>query len=102
MGMANQNVWVLVECISQYVTKYVVSCPVDFPQYALDTVTINHAKEFSQHYVGETILSYQVIDQEDALYQGDVYNEHYAKCDVEQKLDLFFTRENEIGYQGNN
>ena len=62
---------------------------------------INQAKEFSQHYVGESILSYQVIDQEDALYQCDADNEHYAKCDVEQKLDLFFTRENEIGYQRN-
>jgi hypothetical protein len=79
-----------------------VECPVDFPEYALDTVSINQAKEFSQHYVGESILSYQVIDQEDALYQCDVDNEHYAKCDVEQKLDLFFTKENEIGYQRNN
>lgn len=100
--MANKTNWVLVECISQYVTKYVVECPVDFPEYALDTVTINQAKEFSQHYVGESILSYQVIDQEDALYQCDADNEHYAKCDVEQKLDLFFTKENEIGYQRNN
>ena len=100
--MANQNVWVLVECISQYVTKYMVECPCDFPEYGLDTVTAGEAKEFSQHYVGESILSYQVIDQEDALAQCDADNEHYANCDVRQKLDIFFTRENEIGYQRNN
>ena len=93
--MANQNVWVLVECISQYVTKYMVECPCDFPEYGLDTVTAGEAKEFSQHYVGESILSYQVIDQEDALAQCDADNEHHANCDVRQKLDIFFTRENE-------
>ena len=95
--MANKTAWVLVECISQYITKYVVECPVDFPEYALDTVTNEQAKEFSQHYVGESILSYQVVDQKDALAQCDVDNSHYQKCAVDQKLDLFFTRENEIG-----
>lgn len=100
--MANKTNWVLVECISQYVTKYVVECPVDFPEYALDTVTATEAKEFSQHYVGESILSYQVIDQEDALAQCDVDNEYFKKSSIDQKIQAFFTKENEIGYQRNN
>jgi hypothetical protein len=95
--MANKNVWVLVECISQYVTKYVVECPVDFPEYALDTVNNQEAKEFSQHYVGESILSYQVIDQVDALAQCDVDNEYYSKNSIESKISAFFTKESEIG-----
>ena len=99
--MANQNVWVLVECISQYVTKYMVECPCDFPEYGLDTVTAGEAKEFSQHYVGESILSYQVIDQEDALAQCDVDNEYYSQNSTESKISAFFTKENEIGNQRN-
>lgn len=99
--MANKTIWVLVECISQYVTKYVVECPADFPEYALDTVTNQEAKEFSQHYVGESILSYQVVDQEDALAQCDVDNEYYSKNSTESKISAFFTKENEIGNQRN-
>jgi hypothetical protein len=99
--MANKTNWVLVEGISQYVTKYVVECPVDFPEYALDTVTAGEAKEFSQHYVGESILSYQVIDQEDALAQCDVDNEYYSQNSTESKISAFFTKENEIDYQSN-
>ena len=100
--MADKTNWVLVECISQYVTKYIVECPCDFPEYGLDTVTAGEAKEFSQHYVGESILSYQVIDQEDALAQCDVDNEYYSHNSTESKISAFFTKENEIGYQRNN
>ena len=99
--MADKTNWVLVECISQYITKYMVECPCDFPEYGLDTVTAGEAKEFSQHYVGESILSYQVIDQEDALAQCDVDNEYYSHNSTESKISAFFTKENEIGNQSN-
>jgi hypothetical protein len=79
-----------------------VECPCDFPEYGLDTVTAGEAKEFSQHYVGESILSYQVIDQEDALAQCDVDNEYYSHNSTESKISAFFTKENEIyGNQSN-
>jgi len=95
--MANKTAWVLVESISQYVTKYVVECPIDFPEYALDTVNNQEAKEFSQHYVGESILSYQVVDQKDAIAQCDVDNEYYSQNSIESKISAFFTKESEIG-----
>ena len=100
--MANKTNWVLVSCVQQFATNYCIECPEDFPEYAIDTVIAGGAKEFSQHYVGESILSYQVIDQEDALAQCDVDNEYFKKSSIDQKIQAFFTKENEIGYQRNN
>jgi hypothetical protein len=91
-----------VSCVQQFATNYCIECPEDFPEYAIDTVIAGGAKEFSQHYVGESILSYQVIDQEDALAQCDVDNEYFKKSSIDQKIQAFFTKENEIGYQRNN
>ena len=100
--MANKTNWVIVSCIQQFVTSYCVECPVGFPEYALDTVTAGEAKEFSQHYIGENILSYQVHTLDEAIGQCDIDNEYFKKSSTEQKVQAFFTRENEIGYQGNN
>ena len=50
--MANKNVWVLVETVSMYRMRYVIECPADHPEYALDTVTSDNAKEFSQNHIG--------------------------------------------------
>jgi hypothetical protein len=94
--MANKNVWVIVSCIQQFVTSYCVECPVDFPEYALDTVTTGGAKEFSQHFIGENILSYQVHTLDEAIIQCDMDNGYYSKATTDQKVQAFFTRESEI------
>jgi hypothetical protein len=94
--------WVLVECVSQFRQRYMVEVPVGTDQYgkdksewALDTVTMNEAKEFSQEHLGETIVSHRVISQADALVLCDKDNAYVAEWTDEQKLDTFFTREGE-------
>ena len=94
--------WVLVECVSQFRQRYMVEVPVGIDQFgkdksewALDTVTMNEAKEFSQEHLGETIVSHRVISREDALALCDKDNAYVAEWTEEQKLDTFFTREGE-------
>jgi hypothetical protein len=94
--------WVLVECVSQFRQRYMVEVPVgtdqfgeDKSEWALDTVTMNEAKEFSQEHLGETIVSHRVISQADALVLCDKDNAYVAEWTDEQKLDTFFTREGE-------
>lgn len=80
--MANQNVWVLVETVSMYRMRYVIECPADHPEYALDTVTADNAKEFSQSHIGETITSSRVISEEEALklcLSDNPYTEKWSK-----------------------
>ena len=94
--------WVLVECVSQFRQRYMVEVPVGIDQFgkdksewALDTVTMNEAKEFSQEHLGETIVSHRVISREDALALCDKDNAYVAEWTEEQKLDTFFTRDGE-------
>jgi hypothetical protein len=94
--------WVLVECVSQFRQRYMVEVPVgtdqfgkDKSEWALDTVTMNEAKEFSQEHLGETIISHRVISQADALVLCDKDNAYVAEWTEEQKLDTFFTRDGE-------
>jgi len=78
--------YVLVEAISQFRMRYVVEVPDDieeelyfkdgtrsFPctpeEWAKDTVTCEEAKEFSQHHLGETIVSTREVTLEEAVAQ---------------------------------
>ncbi len=94
--------WVLVECVSQFRQRYMVEVPVgtdqfgkDKSEWALDTVTMNEANEFSQEHLGETIVSHRVISLADALVLCDKDNAYVADWTEEQKLDTFFTRDGE-------
>ena len=58
---------VLVECVNQFRIRYLVEVPKGKQEWALDTVTMNEAKEFSQEHLGETIVSSRVISEENAL-----------------------------------
>ena len=61
---------VLVDAISSFRMRYAVEIPEDAPEeWALDTVTMNEAKEFSQESLGETIASHRVINQVEFLTQ---------------------------------
>lgn len=54
--------YVLVEAIQQHRMRYVVELDEDAPaEWALDTVTMREAKEFSQLDLGETIVSHRVL-----------------------------------------
>jgi len=61
------NEWVLVECVSSFRIRYMVEVPTGKAEWALDTVTMNEAKEFSQESLGEQIVSHRVVTEADAL-----------------------------------
>lgn len=89
------KVWVMVECISMFRERYMVEAPQDHPEYALDDVTLERPKEFSQKWLGETITSHRVVSQMEALDICDVDNDYCKDWTDEQKFNAFFTKEGE-------
>lgn len=90
--------WVLVECVSTFRERYMVEVPVGTDKYgkdkamwALDTVTMEEAKEFSQHHIGEQIVSHRVVSKEEALALCDKDNEYGSSWDEKTKIKNFFT-----------
>lgn len=90
--------WVLVEVISTFRERYMVEVPIGTDQYgkdkadwALDTVTLEEAKEFSQEHLGETIVSHRVVTKEEALVMCDKDNVYAKKWNDEHKVATFFT-----------
>ena len=90
--------WVLVECVSTFRERYMVEVPIGVDQYgkdksewALDTVTMQEAKEFSQEHIGEQIVSHRVLTKEEALALCDVDNKYGSSWDEETKIKNFFT-----------
>ena len=90
--------WVMVEAISQFRMRYMVESPDDHPEYALDTVTMQEAKEFSQEHLGEVIVSHRVVSNEEALQICDTDNHYCSSWNDEQKMNAFFTTMQEQGY----
>jgi hypothetical protein len=83
--------WVMVECVSTFRERYMVEVPKGHAEYALDTVTMNEAKEFSQEYLGETIVSHRVVTKEEAFKMCDNDNDYIKSWDNETKVKNFFT-----------
>lgn len=90
--------WVLVECVSTFRNRYMVEVPVGIDRYgkdkslwALDTVTMNEAKEFSQEHIGEQIVSHRVVSKEEALVLCDKDNDYGSSWGEETKIKNFFT-----------
>ena len=83
--------WVLVETISQFRQRYVVEVPKGKSEYALDSVTTEDVKEFSQKHLGETIVSHRVILEKDALDLFDKDNDYLQGWTDEQKMQTGFT-----------
>jgi hypothetical protein len=90
-----KKVWVMVETVSMFRQRYCVEAPAENPEYALDDVTMETAKEFSQKHVGETIMSHRIISQEEALALCDIDNEYCQAWNDEHKMKTFFTKEGE-------
>jgi hypothetical protein len=88
-----EKTWVLVEAVHTFRMRYMVEVPAEHPEYALDTVTMDAAKEFSQEFIGQQIMSHRVISEEDALKLCDVDNYYCAKWDDQKKIETFFTEE---------
>jgi hypothetical protein len=88
-----EKTWVLVEAVHTFRMRYMVEVPAEHPEYALDTVTMDAAKEFSQEFIGQQIMSHRVVSEEDALKLCDVDNYYCAKWDDQKKIETFFTEE---------
>ena len=90
--------WVLVETVSTFRERYMVEVPVGVDRYgkdkadwALDTVTLEEAKEFSQEHLGETIVSHRVVTKEEAFALCDKDNQYCKEWPEEMKMNSFFT-----------
>jgi hypothetical protein len=59
--------------------------------WALDTVTMQEAKEFSQEYLGEHIVSHRVVTYDEALALCDKDNDYTISWDTDTKVKNFFT-----------
>ena len=97
--------FVLVETISQFRQRYVIEVPDnhndgEYPctaeQWAADTVTSEEMKEFSQLWLGETIVSTREIAKEEIVSLCDKDNEYCQSWDDEKKLEVFVTP---VGYK---
>lgn len=97
--------FVLVDTISQYRMRYVIEVPDDhnegeYPctaeQWAADTVTMQEMKEFSQLWLGETIVSTREIAKEEIVPLCDKDNDYCQSWDDEKKLEVFVTP---VGYE---
>jgi hypothetical protein len=95
MKLKEDMEWVLVDTVSQFRMRYMVQVPVGKKEWALDTVTMNEAKEFSQEHIGETIVSHRVVTEEEAIQICDEDNDYCKTWSDEKKIDVFFTKEGE-------
>jgi bifunctional DNA-binding transcriptional regulator/antitoxin component of YhaV-PrlF toxin-antitoxin module len=95
--------WVMVDTVLSYRMRYLVEAPADHPEYALDTVTCEEAREFSQQFIGEQIVSHRVVPIEEALKQCVIDNDYIdgrygTPWSEQQMIDTFFTTMEDQGY----
>jgi hypothetical protein len=83
---------VLVECISMFRQRYVVEVPAGKSEWALDTVVMQEAKEFSQEHIGENIVSHRVMSEEEVLALCDVDNDYAKRWSDNYKIKTFVTK----------
>ena len=91
----SDKVWVLVEAVQMYRMRYMVQVPAEHPEWAMDDVTMQTAKEFSQLDIGETISSHRVVSHDEALKLCDEDNDYTKDWTEEQKIRSFFTKNGE-------
>jgi hypothetical protein len=82
---------VLVECVSTFRMRYMVEVPKGQAEWALDTVTMNEADEFSQEHIGEQIMSHRVLSEDEVIALCDVDNNYCSTWPREKKLETFVT-----------
>ena len=96
--MSKKTQLVLVETVSMFRMRYVVEVPVGTDNYnndkslwALDTVTMNEAQDFSQEHLDETIVSHRVVSKKEALALCDIDNDYTKSWSKDKKIETFFT-----------
>jgi len=88
---------VMVECVSTFRMRYVVEVPKGKKEWALDTVVMEEAEEFSQEHLGQQIVSHRVMDKEEYLRVFNEDNDYLKSWDDELKLSRFITKIDENG-----
>ncbi len=89
--MNKKTQWVLVECVGTFHHRYMVETPKHKDLWALDTVVMNQAKEFSQQHIGEQIITHRVVTEAEALQLCNQDNSYAQAWSNSKKLDAFFT-----------
>ena len=95
MAIKQKPEYVVVTCVSTFRNRYVI--PVDElqrmnpdeevdPSWALDAVTCEDVKEFSQRHVGEQIIDAQVLREPEVLQFFDADNDYLKDWTEEQKI----------------
>lgn len=87
--------WVLVETVQMFRHRYMCEVPRGKAEWALDTVTMDEAKEFSQQHLGETIVSHRTLTMKEALELCDQDNDYARKWNDDHKIKTFFTKDGE-------
>lgn len=82
--------WVLVDTISTFRMRYCVEVPVGKHFVALNKVSANEAKEFSQLHIGEQVVSHRVLSMEEALQICRQDNDYVSSWDDEAVVNAFF------------
>ena len=78
--------FVMVDCISTYRMRYCVELDDNDPkEWAMDTVVMEEAKEFSQEFLGEMIASHRVLSNKEeafAMFREDVSDERLTEIGI--------------------
>ena len=84
---------IMVDCISTYRMRYCVELnDDDLDVWACDTVVMDEAKEFSQEHLGEMIVSYRKVGEEEAysMFREDV--DYLKDIDEERIREIAITQ----------
>lgn len=89
--------YVVVDTISQYRLRYVISLdelqkfnpdhPVE-PEWALDSVTCEELEEFSQRWLGETIVDHRVVSEDTVVELVNTDLPESSHLSIQEKIDL--------------
>lgn len=93
----NMDDYVVVTAISSYRMRYVMhkdelqkmntDAPVEPISWAQDSVTMNDCEEFSQLWLGETIIDTDLMNEDEMLELFDADNDYLKSWTKEQKLE---------------
>jgi hypothetical protein len=87
--LSKKKKYFLIEAVSTFRMRYVVEQP--NAEYAMDTVAMEEAKEFSQEHIGEQIISARQVSESEIIEICDIDNSYVKSWTDEQKFRSFVT-----------
>lgn len=97
--------YVIITTVSTHRMRYAIPVsdldsddPIEQIEWAKDSVTMEEAEEFSQHWLGETVSDATILDEKEMLELYDLDNDWAASWSKEQKLNYVkkWKREKEL------